>query len=291
MMLFQRNRANGTTPAIGVVASPTRWTHRAGPTGAPQKLLRETTRAWVDNHGSPAWLADGTFLWFSERDGWKHLYRYRADGTLIGQVTRGAFEVRTLHGVDEAHGWIYFSGTERSHIGGDAYRLGDVLTASNGKTVEIDNTDAEGRLVLADCLLHARALGAERLVDLATLTGGVVTALGSVYAGAFFNDEDWAAAVTDAADRAGEPVWRLPLHERYAQAVKGRYADLTNSPAERKAHAISGAEFLHHFAGDVPWAHLDIAGVANDSGLPYMGHGGTGWGVRLLVDLADALAA
>lgn len=97
--------------------------HRAGPTGAPQKLLRETTRAWVDNHGSPAWLADGTFLWFSERDGWKHLYRYRADGTLIGQVTRGAFEVRTLHGVDEAHGWIYFSGTERSHIGGDAYRV------------------------------------------------------------------------------------------------------------------------------------------------------------------------
>jgi leucyl aminopeptidase len=107
----------------------------------------------------------------------------------------------------------------------------------------------------------------------------------------FASDEEWAGRVLDAGERAGEPVWRLPLHERYAKAVKGRYADLTNSPAERKAHAISGAEFLHHFAGDVPWAHLDIAGVANDSGLPYTGHGGTGWGVRLLVDLADALAA
>ena len=174
---------------------------------------------------------------------------------------------------------------------GTAVRPGDIVRAMDGTSIQVDNTDAEGRLVLADCLLHARALGAERLVDLATLTGGVITALGSVYAGGFFNDDGWAAAVLGAAQRAGEPVWRLPLHPRYAKAVKGRYADLTNSPAERKAHAISGAEFLHHFAGDVPWAHLDIAGVANDAGLPYLGHGGTGWGVRLLVDLADALAA
>ncbi len=174
---------------------------------------------------------------------------------------------------------------------GTAVKPGDIVRAMDGTSIQIDNTDAEGRLVLADCLLHARALGAERLVDLATLTGGVITALGSVYAGMFANDEDWAGLVDGAGARSGEPVWRLPLHARYAKAVKGRYADLTNSPAERKAHAISGAEFLHHFAGDVPWAHLDIAGVANDSGLPYTGHGGTGWGVRLLVDLADALAA
>jgi leucyl aminopeptidase len=127
-------------------------------------------------------------------------------------------------------------------------------------------------------------------VDLATLTGGVVTALGSVYAGGFFSDEDWAGAVLDASARSGEPVWRLPLHERYAEAIKGRYADLTNAPAERKAQSIAGAEFLHRFAGDVPWAHLDIAGVANDSGLAYLGHGGTGWGVRLLVTLAEGLA-
>jgi len=172
-----------------------------------------------------------------------------------------------------------------------AVKPGDIVRAMDGTTIQVDNTDAEGRLVLADCILHARALGAERMVDLATLTGGVVTALGSVYAGGFWNDEDFGDAVLSAAALAAEPVWRLPLDERYAKAIKGKYADLTNSPAERKAHAISGAEFLHHFAGDVPWAHLDIAGVANNSGLEYIGHGGAGWGVRLLVTLAEGLAA
>jgi len=172
-----------------------------------------------------------------------------------------------------------------------AVKPGDIVRAMDGTTIQVDNTDAEGRLVLADCILHARALGAERIVDLATLTGGVVTALGSVYAGGFWNDDEFGAAVLAAAAQSGEPVWRLPLDERYAKAVKGKYADLTNSPAERKAHAISGAEFLHHFAGDVPWAHLDIAGVANNSGVEYLGHGGGGWGVRLLVTLAEGLAA
>jgi len=174
---------------------------------------------------------------------------------------------------------------------GTAVKPGDIVRAMDGTTIQVDNTDAEGRMVLADCLLHARALGAERIIDLATLTGGIITALGSVYAGGFFSDEDWAQTVLGAARAAGEPVWRMPLHERYAEAVKGRYADLTNAPAERKAQAITAAEFLHHFAGDVPWAHLDIAGVANDSGLSYMGHGGAGWGVRLLVTLAESLAS
>ncbi len=171
-----------------------------------------------------------------------------------------------------------------------AVKPGDIVSAMDGTTIQVDNTDAEGRMVLADCLLHARALGAERIVDLATLTGGIVIALGSVYAGGFFSDDDWAGVVLDAAAQSGEPVWRMPLHEGYAEAVKGRYADLTNAPAERKAHPIAGAEFLHRFVGDTPWAHLDIAGVANDSGVAYMGHGGTGWGVRLLVTLAESLA-
>jgi dipeptidyl-peptidase-4 len=92
------------------------------PAGAPVKLVRETTPAWVENNGSPRWLADGSFLWFSERDGWKHLYHHGADGKLVRQVTQGAFEVQTLHGVDEKAGWIYWSGTERSHVGVDAYR-------------------------------------------------------------------------------------------------------------------------------------------------------------------------
>ena len=129
------------------------------------------------------------------------------------------------------------------------------------------------------------------MIDIATLTGACVVALGGVRSGLFATDDGLAQALQAAGDVALDPCWRLPLDERYAKAVKGRYADLTNSPAERKAHAISGAEFLHHFAGDVPWAHLDIAGVANNSGLDDIGHGGAGWGVRLLVTLAEGLAA
>ncbi len=176
-------------------------------------------------------------------------------------------------------------------ISGRSIKPGDIVSAADGTTIEVNNTDAEGRLVLADCLLHARELGAERLVDLATLTGGVVTALGSVYAGVMSNDDAWCAAVTAAGEAAGEPVWRLPLHPRYAEAIEGRYADIVNTGRDRKAHPIMGAEFLHRFAGDVPWAHVDIAGVANDNGLPYTGKGGAGWGVRLLVTLAESLAA
>lgn len=174
---------------------------------------------------------------------------------------------------------------------GRAVKPGDIVRAMDGTTIEVNNTDAEGRMVLADCLLYARELGAERLVDLATLTGGVVTALGSVYAGLMSNDDEWAASVTAAAERTGELVWRLPLHARYAEAIEGRCADLSNTGRDRKAHPIMGAEFLHRFAGDVPWAHLDIAGVASDNGLPYTGKGGGGWGVRLLVALAESVAA
>ena len=176
-------------------------------------------------------------------------------------------------------------------ISGDAVKPGDIVRAADGTTIEINNTDAEGRLVLADCLLYARELGAGRLVDVATLTGGVVTALGSVYAGLMSNDDELAGAVRDAGDRSGELVWRLPLHQRYADGVKGVYADLTNTGRDRNAHPIMGGEFLHHFAGDTPWAHLDIAGVANDAGPGYVSGGGTGFGVRLLVELATALAA
>jgi leucyl aminopeptidase len=174
---------------------------------------------------------------------------------------------------------------------GSAMRPGDIVRASDGTTIEVDNTDAEGRLVLADCLLHARGLGAERLVDLATLTGAMVIALGSSYAGLMANDDAWAARVQEAADVTGERVWRMPLHREYADMVRGRYADLTNRPEGRKAGAITAAEFLRHFAGDVPWAHLDIAGVANDAGRPWAPKAGTGFGVRLLVELARRTAA
>jgi leucyl aminopeptidase len=174
---------------------------------------------------------------------------------------------------------------------GSAMRPGDIVRAGDGTTIEIDNTDAEGRLVLADCLLHARELGAQRLVDLATLTGAMVIALGSTYAGLMANDDAWSKLLEDAAGVTGERVWRLPLHREYADLVQGRYADLTNRPEGRKASAIAAAEFLHRFAGGVPWAHLDIAGVANDAGRPWAPKAGTGFGVRLLVELARRSAS
>jgi leucyl aminopeptidase len=162
---------------------------------------------------------------------------------------------------------------------------GDIVRASSGLTIEVNNTDAEGRLVLCDCLSYAVAQGAERIVDVATLTGGVVTALGSTYAGLFATDEELAAAVTAAGEAAGELVWRLPLHAEYDDQVKGRYADLVNSEG-RKAHPIQGASFLKRFVGDVPWAHVDMAGTAHDTGRAYAAKGGSGWGVRLLLELA-----
>jgi leucyl aminopeptidase len=163
---------------------------------------------------------------------------------------------------------------------------GDIVRAKSGVSIEINNTDAEGRLVLADCLTHAIDLGAERLVDLATLTGAMVVALGRPYAGLFASDDDWAREIHAAADRTGESVWRMPLHDEYKKMIEGRYADIVNSTAERGAGASIAAEFLHRFTGEVPWAHLDIAGAAYDNQKPYTPKGGSGWGVRLLVELA-----
>jgi leucyl aminopeptidase len=169
---------------------------------------------------------------------------------------------------------------------GRSVKPGDIVTAANGKTIEVNNTDAEGRLVLADCLCHAVQQKAERIVDLATLTGAVIVALGSTYAGLMSNDDDFAARISSAGERTGEIVWRLPLHEEYNELIKGTYGDIDNAPEGRKAGTIVGAAFLSNFVGDVPWAHLDIAGSAWDLGRPYVGKGASGYGVRLLVELA-----
>jgi leucyl aminopeptidase len=174
---------------------------------------------------------------------------------------------------------------------GRAVKPGDIVTAANGRTIEINNTDAEGRLVLADCICHAVSAGAERIVDLATLTGAVIVALGSTYAGLMSNDEELAGLLEAAGARSGEIVWRLPLHEEYRELVKGRYADLDNAPEARKAGTIMGGTFLANFAGEVPWAHLDIAGSAWDLDRAYVGKGASGYGVRLLVELARGFAA
>jgi leucyl aminopeptidase len=173
---------------------------------------------------------------------------------------------------------------------GTATKPGDVITQLNGKTVEVNNTDAEGRLILADALTYtARELGADRLVDIATLTGGVIVALGSTYAGLLSNDDEWAERVREAADRTGELAWRLPLHPEYKELTRGKDADLTNASAKRKASAIYAASFLEEFVDGKPWAHLDIAGTAWDVGREYVGNGPTGYGVRLFGALAREL--
>lgn len=169
---------------------------------------------------------------------------------------------------------------------GRSMKPGDIVRSKSGVSIEINNTDAEGRLVLADCLTHAIELGAERLIDLATLTGAMVVALGKTYAGLLASDDEWAAAVESAGARAGELSWRLPLHAEYDEQIKGRYADIVNSPADRGAGGITAAQFLKRFAGDTPWAHLDIAGTAYDNKKPYTPNGGAGFGVRTLVELA-----
>jgi leucyl aminopeptidase len=173
---------------------------------------------------------------------------------------------------------------------GHSVKPGDIVTARTGTTIEVNNTDAEGRLVLADCLAHAIELGAQRLVDVATLTGAIIVALGSTYAGLVSNADDWAAEVEDAGRATGDIVWRLPLHDEYAELIKGRYGDISNVVESRKAGSITAAEFLKRFVGDTPWAHLDIAGTAWDTGRPYAAKGGSGTGVRLLVELARRLS-
>ena len=173
---------------------------------------------------------------------------------------------------------------------GTAIKPGDVITQYNGKTVEVNNTDAEGRLILADALAYAVELGAERIVDVATLTGAVLIALGSTYAAVISNDDELAAAVELAGKGTGELVWRLPLHAEYKQLTKGTVADLTNAAAKRKAGTIYAGSFLEEFVGETPWAHVDIAGTAWDVGRPYTGNDASGFGVRLLVQVARALA-
>jgi leucyl aminopeptidase len=181
-------------------------------------------------------------------------------------------------------------GATENLVSGRAMRPGDVVTAGNGLTIEVNNTDAEGRLVLADCLAHAVDLGAEALVDVATLTGAIRVALGRTYAGLLADDDAWAEELLRAADASGELLWRLPLHPEYAEQVKGTVGDLNNAVEGRMGGAITAAELLRRFTGDVPWAHLDIVGLAWDGGKPYAAKGATGFGVRLLVDLARARA-
>jgi len=169
--------------------------------------------------------------------------------------------------------------------GGGATKPGDVLTIRNGKTVEVLNTDAEGRLILADGLSLAVEAGVDAIVDLATLTGACKVALGTRIGGLMGNHEGWVGQVRAAAGRAGEQVWPLPLPDDYRRQIDSDVADIKNVGG-KWAGALTAGLFLREFVGHVPWAHLDIAGPArSEDEEGYLSKGGTGFGVRTLVEL------
>src|SRR5918997_1502833 len=174
---------------------------------------------------------------------------------------------------------------------GHAVKPGDIVTALNGKTIEVNNTDAEGRLILADALCYAVEQGAERIVDIATLTGAVLFALGHTYAGLWSNDDDWFEQVREASDASGEIGWRMPLHPEYFDLTKGTVADLQNAAEARVAQSNYAAEFLRQFVGDTPWVHVDIAGTAWGMSRNYVGKGASGFGTRMLIELARRAAS
>ena len=181
---------------------------------------------------------------------------------------------------------VGYMGLVENMPGGAAFKLGDILTARNGVTIEVLNTDAEGRLVLADVLSYAVDAGVDRIVDLATLTGACVVALGEDVSGAFTNDQPWCDAVLAAAKATGEDVWQLPMWDSYEDLIKGDVGDIKNTGG-RWGGAITAARFLQHFVGNKPWVHLDIAGPAfASSNKPHREAGATGHMVRTLVELA-----
>src|SRR5205085_3492684 len=168
---------------------------------------------------------------------------------------------------------------------GRAQRPGDVVRTMAGKTVEVINTDAEGRLVLCDAVAYARKLGATKIVDLATLTGAVSIALGDVYVAILGNNQDWIDAIIAASKAAGEKFWQLPLDKEYREQIKSEIADIKNIGG-RKAGTITGAYFIREFVEDTPWAHLDIAGTAwNENSKSHLAVGPTAVCVRTLVKL------
>jgi leucyl aminopeptidase len=172
--------------------------------------------------------------------------------------------------------------------GGRATKPGDVLRARNGTTIEVLNTDAEGRLVLADAVSLAFEDEPDAIVDVATLTGACVVALGKSIAGLFCNDDELGRRILDASSISGERVWSLPLAGEYRAHLESEVADIKNVGKAGQAGSISAALFLEHFVGNVPWAHLDVAGPArSEEDAGYLCKGGTGFGTRTLIELVS----
>jgi leucyl aminopeptidase len=178
-------------------------------------------------------------------------------------------------------------GLAENMTGPAAYKLGDVITARSGTTIEVHNTDAEGRIVLADVLDVVQGLRPGRIVDVATLTGACMVALGHDVAGLFANDQAWCDRVAAAARAVGEPVWQLPMYPDYDEQITSDVADIKNVGDGRWGGAITAAKFLERFVGDIPWTHVDIAGPAfAEKPRPWTDGGATGAMVRPLVELA-----
>jgi len=176
-------------------------------------------------------------------------------------------------------------------VAGNAYRPSDIITSLSGKTIEIISTDAEGRMVLADAITYAcENLAPRAILDIATLTGGVVVSLGKVRAGVMGSDKSLIDALCEAGERSGERLWPFPLDDEYLNLIKGTDSDLKNSAGKPQASAIIGGTFLKQFlTKEIPWAHIDIAGMSNVEKHPYFRTGGTGFGVRLVVDYLQNL--
>jgi leucyl aminopeptidase len=170
---------------------------------------------------------------------------------------------------------------------GEAARPGDIIKTYSGKTVEIGNTDAEGRLILVDAMAYAiKMFKPDLMIDLATLTGACVVALGEKIAGVFTKDAGLSKTIVDSGDAVGEPCWAMPLFDDYKKLLKSEFADINNMSSTRWGGAITAALFLSEFVDETPWAHIDIAGPAySKKAGDYCGPGGTGFGVRLLINV------
>jgi leucyl aminopeptidase len=207
-----------------------------------------------------------------------------------GDMAGAAAVVAAMHAIAELGVRVNLLGVMplvENMPGGRALKLGDVLRARNGKTIEVLNTDAEGRLILADALVYAAEQRPAHIVDLATLTGSCMIALGTEIAGLMTNNDAWGQRVRNAATRAGERAWPLPMDADFGDLLKSRVADLKNVPPSRYGGAIAGGKFLQQFVGDTPWVHLDIAGPAwAEHEAPARDPGGTGAFVRTLIELA-----
>jgi leucyl aminopeptidase len=176
--------------------------------------------------------------------------------------------------------------------GGKAQKPGDVQISMSGKSIEVINTDAEGRLILADAIAYARQQGCTHLIDAATLTGAIVVALANVNVGVFGSDDKFTGKLLACAREAGEKMWPMPIDDEYGEMIKSTIADIQNVGSGKGGGAITAAMFLKEFTGDTPWIHLDIAGTAwLDDAKPWLAKGATGVGVRTLVRLAMEFGA